>query len=163
MRPFTNGAYVLRFLWDGVPMLVWLGVGLAVYRVIAQFVGTPPEINAPLTICAVAAVVWILRPVRKFFNMKAYYFMVLAPIKPLIELGVWKLLLVHDHYWHSEQPLYEGTLAFTTAYFQRKPEWQHKINQILWRAEMVGKSHVAKPSREFLREVNAPLQADLSE
>jgi len=144
-------------------MLVWLGAGLAAYRVIAQFLGTPPEISAPLTICALAAVLWVLRPVRKFFNMRAYYFMVRSPIKPLIELGVWKLLLVHDHYWRSEQPLYEGTLAFSNAYARRKPRCQHEINGILWRAEMVGKSHVAKPAREFLREVNAPLRADLQE
>src|ERR1035438_1766880 len=142
--PFSLTAQFLRVLWDGIPLLIWGWFTWEAYRRIGGYLGTPPELTAPIALIILGAVMWLLRPVRKFFNMNAYVLMVLSPIKPLIELGVWKLLLVHDQYFRTEHPLYEGTLAFTNAYHRRSPKGQAEINAILWKAELLGKSHLAK-------------------
>jgi hypothetical protein len=160
MRPFSLAAYFLRILWDGLPFLVWLGIFYTAYRLAGRFLGTPMELSAPSAAFALWVVMRGLRPVRKFFNMTAYSWMERSPVTPLVELAVWELLLVNDKYWSNELPEYEGMTAFAAAYRQRSSEWQQKINRILWRAEAVGRPHIAKPAREFLRVVQAPLRED---
>ena len=160
MRPFSFTAQALRVIWDGVPLLVWLGLCYFFYRRIGLLLSTPMELTLPFAAAAVAVLMWLLRPVRKRFNITAYRLMVLSPIRPLVELGIWELLLVNEKYYSNELPRYEGMAAFAASFHRRKPKWQMKINRILWRADAVGRPHLAKPSREFLRQVNAPLRED---
>jgi hypothetical protein len=161
MRPFSFLAIVFRVLWDGVPALVWLGFTFAAFLLVGRYLGTPTELTAPFAFLALVAVLQILRPLRKGLNLYSYYRMVRSSFRPLVELGIWKLLLVHDHYWRREEPLYEGTQLFIRAYHEHGPDWQQKINQILWRVEATAKAHLAKPARAFLREVDAPLHEEL--
>jgi hypothetical protein len=158
MRPFSYTAYFLRIIWDGVPLLFWLALGGLVYYEIFRYLGTPVELTAPFAAFALWLAMRLLRPLRKLFNLTAYSLMLLSPIASLVELAVWELLLVNDRYWSSDLPEYEGMAIFANAYRRRSPIWRYKINQILWRADAVGRPHIAKPSREFLREVEAPLR-----
>jgi hypothetical protein len=83
--------------------------------------------------------------------------MLRIPIVPISELGIWKLLLVNDRYWPSELPEYLATQLFVETYAKLSTSGVARINRILWRAELLGRPHLAKPARAFLREVNAPL------
>ena len=160
MRPFSLTIYVLRAIWNGVALLAWLGIGILAFLQIQHYLRTPVELTAPFAAFALWGAMRLLRPLRKLFNMTAYFLMVYSPIQPLVALGIWELLLVNDRYWSNELPRYEGMTAFANAYRRHKPQWQHKINQILWRVEAVGRPHLAKPAREFLREVHAPLREE---
>jgi hypothetical protein len=160
MRPFSFTTYLLRAIWNGVPIGLWLALGGAAFLLVRKYIGIADELNAPIIAFAMWLVARLLRPVRKFFSMMAYSGMLLSPIHTLVELGTWQLLLVSDKYWSNELPEYQGMEAFTKAYRRRSAEWQLKINRILWRADAAGRPHVAKPSREFLREVGAPLRED---
>ncbi|GEM_PF-5093602 len=162
MRPFSIPAYFLRLIWDGVPLLIWVSLlGLGFWQLEARL-RIAPELALPIAGLGVWSIMWILRPIRKWFNMTAYYLMVCSSIKWLEELGVWKLLLVNDRYWSSDMPLYEGMAAFSKAYRGHKTAIRKRICQILWRCDAVGRPHIAKPSREFLREVDAPLRDEVA-
>ncbi len=156
MRPFSLFTYVLRVIWDGVPVLVWMGFAYLVFSEVRSF-GIQVELAAPIAAFALWVIMRLLRPLRKLFNMKAYFWMLLTPFKPLTELGIWKLLLVNERYWPQELPLYEGTMVFAAAYQRRAPKGQHLINGILWKVDLVGKAHLAKAARGFMREVKTAL------
>jgi hypothetical protein len=141
-----------------VPAFAWLGFGWFLNSQITRFLQTPIEFTLPMAAFALWVVMRLLRPLRKSFNLRAYVLMVQSPFPTLVQLGVWKLLVVSHQYWPTEEPLYEGTVAFTAAYAKRQPKWQYEINGMLWKVEMFGKVHLAKAAREFLREVGGQQQ-----
>jgi hypothetical protein len=151
-------ASVLRVIWDGGALLFWLLVSYLLYREIQRFLGTPVEFTLPFAAFALWLAMRLLRPLRKPFNLTAYRLMVQTPILPLVELGIWELLLVSDRYWSDELPAYQGMTAFAAAYRRRNPSWQQKIQRILWTADAYARPHLAKPAREFLRDIDAPLR-----
>jgi len=153
-------AYVLRFFWDGVPLVLWLGLGFLMYRQVQRFLGTPVELTLPFALFGLWTVMFVLRPVRKFVMLRCYAAMMRVPINAVCELGIWKLILVHDKYWPSELPDYFGMAIFAEVYRVSSYARTSRINKILWQAEYVGKPHLAKPARTFLREVKAPLREE---
>jgi len=153
-------AYVLRFFWDGVPVVLWLGIGLWMYRQIQAFLGITLEFALPFALFGLWALMFALRPVRKFAMLRCYAFMLRVPIKPVCELAIWKLILVHDRYWPSELPNYLGMAIFSAVYRGSSPARISRINKILWHVEYVGRPHLAKPARTLLRDVKAPLREE---
>lgn len=160
VRPFSSLAYVLRFLWDGIPLLFWLGLMLLMYRQILSWLGIAVELAAPFALFGTWFATYALRPLRKFINLSCYDLMLRVPIKAVCELAIWKIILVHDRYWRSDLPDYLATTLFTSAYQSVSPSQVQLLNRILWQVEYTGKPHLAKPARMLLREVKAPLRED---
>ena len=159
-RPFSLGAYLLRVLWDGVPVLLWLAYAVWLYRFLGHFLQIQPELLVPFILFGLWSTMYALRPVRKFLMLNAYRLMLYVPLQVVAELSIWKLLLVNDRYWPSDLPDYIGTAIFGRVYGLLPPSGAQRLNRILWRVEFLGKPHLSKPARAFLREVNAPLQED---
>lgn len=159
-RPFSSFAYVLRFFWDGVPLVLWLGLGFWMYRKIQGLLGTPVELTAPFAIFGLWVVMYAGRPVRKFVMLRCYDLMLRVPVKAVCELALWKLILVHDRYWPSDLPTYLGMAIFASVYRGSSHARVMRINKILWHVEYVGRPHLAKPARTLLREVKAPLREE---
>ena len=151
---------MLRFFWDGVPLVFWLGLTFWTYRKIGSLLGTPVELTFPFALFGIWAVTYLLRPVRKFVMLRCYNLMLRVPVKAVRELAIWKLIIVHDRYWPSDLPDYLGMAIFASVYRASSYARMTRFNEILWHVEYVGKPHLAKPARSFLREVKAPLREE---
>jgi len=130
------------------------------YRQIGRLLGTPVELTLPFALFAIGIVMYGLRPVRKFVMLRCYKLMLRIPITPVCELGIWKLILIHDRYWPSDLPDYLGMAIFSAVYRASSYARVSRINKILWRVEYLGKPDLAKPARTLLREVKAPLREE---
>ena len=130
------------------------------YRTIQRLLGTPPELTIPFAFFGVWLVMFAMRPVRKFVMLRCYDLMLRTPITPICELGIWKLIIVHEKYWPSDVPDFLGTVIFATVYRGSSYDRMKRINKILWQVEYVGRPHLAKPARTLLREVKAPLREE---
>jgi hypothetical protein len=163
MLPFLPFTYVLRFFWEGLSILVWLALGYSLYSLLVQYVGLLAYLAAMFAAFLVWGAMLILRPMRKPVLLFFYKTMVGVPFRPVTELGIWKLLLVADRFWRAARTDYVGIVAFSEAYKKLSKKGRMRCLLILWFVDRTGRPHLAKASRSFLREVNAPMDPASSE
>lgn len=157
MRPFSLLTYIFRGLWDGIPVLIWLGLGLFLYAQIQERTGLLNYLALMFAIAIVAGVMRALRPVRKAIMLASYKWMLGFPWRPIRELGIWKLLLVVERYWPGSYSDYIGMVSFSQVYQPMGQNERLTLCKILWRTDQMAPPHLAKAARNFLREVDAPL------